>query len=60
MMIKNKIGRIIHNVKIVGTTSNIKEVVEKYNVDEIIFSIANIEKRRKKRLLIYVKTLTVK
>ncbi len=48
---KNKIGRIIHNVKIVGTTSNIKEVVEKYNVDEIIFSIANIEKRRKKEII---------
>lgn len=45
---KNKIGRIIHNVKIVGTTSDIKDVVEKYNVDEIIFSIANIEKRRKR------------
>ena len=35
-------------MKIVGTTSDIKDVVEKYNVDEIIFSIANIEKRRKK------------
>ncbi|HHQ8722853.1 TPA: polysaccharide biosynthesis protein [Clostridioides difficile] len=48
---KNKIGRIIHNVKIVGTTSDIKDVVEKYNVDEIIFSIANIEKRRKKDII---------
>ncbi|HBF7851344.1 TPA: polysaccharide biosynthesis protein [Clostridioides difficile] len=48
---KNKIGRIIHNVKIVGTTSDIKDVVEKYNVDEIIFSIANIEKRRKKEII---------
>ncbi|EML6499893.1 polysaccharide biosynthesis protein [Clostridioides difficile] len=48
---KNKIGRIIHNVKIVGTTSDIKDVVEKYNVDEIIFSIANIEKHRKKEII---------
>ncbi|NJB08410.1 polysaccharide biosynthesis protein, partial [Clostridioides difficile] len=29
----------------------IKDVVEKYNVDEIIFSIANIEKRRKKEII---------
>ena len=31
----NKIGRVIHNVKILGDTSQVKEIVEKENVDEI-------------------------
>ncbi|WP_315168864.1 nucleoside-diphosphate sugar epimerase/dehydratase [Metaclostridioides mangenotii] len=47
----NKRGRVIHNVKIVGTTEEIPEIVEKYEVNEIIFSIANINKQKKKDIL---------
>ncbi|MDR0880547.1 MAG: polysaccharide biosynthesis protein [Clostridioides sp.] len=47
----NKVGRIIHGVKIVDTTARILDVVEKYEIDEIIFSIANIEHQRKRNIL---------
>ncbi len=47
----NKRGRVIHNVKIVGSTEEIPEIVEKYEVNEIIFSIANINKQKKKDIL---------
>lgn len=48
---KNKLGRRIHNVKIVGTTSDIDDIVQIYQIDEIIFSIANISKTDKKEIL---------
>lgn len=42
----NKIGRRIHNVKILGNTSQVKEIVEKENVDEIILAMANVDKAK--------------
>lgn len=57
---KNKIGRIIYNVKIVGIILDIKDVVEKYNVDEIIFLIVNIEKCRKKDIIDICKNINCK
>ena len=47
----NKIGRRIHNVKILGDTSQIKQIVENNNIDEIIFAISNINKSRKSRII---------
>lgn len=47
----NKIGRSIHNVKILGRTDEIDEIVKKYQVDEIILSIASISSRRKKEII---------
>ena len=48
---RNKIGRRIHNVKILGDTSQIKDIVEKQNVDEIILAIANVDKVRKAQII---------
>lgn len=45
---KNKLGRKIHNIKILGTTDDVEKIVEEYNVDEIIITIANITKEEKK------------
>jgi len=47
----SKIGKKIHNIDIVGTRDNIAEMVEKYSIDEIIFSIANISKKEKKEII---------
>ena len=47
----NKIGRVIHNVKILGDTSRVKEIVEKENVDEIILAMANVDKARKSEII---------
>lgn len=48
---KNKKGRRIHNVPILGTTKEIKNLVEINNIDEIIISIANISKSEKKYII---------
>ena len=48
---ENKIGRSIHNVKILGSTDGIDEIVKKYQVDEIIISIASISSSRKKEII---------
>lgn len=45
---KNKVGRKIHNIKILGTTDDVKKIVEEYDVDEIIIAMANITKEEKK------------
>ena len=47
----NKIGRRIHHVKILGDTSQIKDIVEKQKVDEIILAIANADKVRKAQII---------
>ena len=47
----NKIGRRIHNVKILGNTLQVKEIVEKENVDEIILAMANVDKARKSEII---------
>ena len=47
----NKIGRRIHNVKILGNTSQVKEIVEKENVDEIILAMANVDEARKSEII---------
>ena len=47
----NKIGRSIHNVKILGRTNEIDKIVKKYQVDEIILAIASISSSRKKEII---------
>lgn len=48
---KNKVGRKIHNIKILGTTNDVQKIVEEKHVDEIIITIANITKEDKKRVI---------
>ncbi|WP_373598237.1 polysaccharide biosynthesis protein [Paraclostridium bifermentans] len=47
----NKKGRRIHNIPILGTTKEIKNLVEKYSIDEIIIAIARIGKHEKKDII---------
>jgi FlaA1/EpsC-like NDP-sugar epimerase len=47
----NKKGRRLHNVPIQGTTKDIKNLVDKYNIDEIIIAIAKISKHEKKEII---------
>ena len=44
----SKVGKYIHGIKVVGTRDDIKEMVDKYDVDEIIFAIpsASVENRK--------------
>jgi len=46
-----KIGRKINSVKVVSSTEKIPEMVEKYEIDEIILSIPSLDKENKKRIL---------
>lgn len=48
---KNKVGRKIHNIKILGTTDDVQKIVEEKHIDEIIITIANISKEDKKILI---------
>ena len=48
---KNKLGKKIHNIPVIGTCEDIKRIAKDYEVDEIIFSIANIENKRKKEII---------
>lgn len=45
---KNKVGRKIHNIKILGTTHDVEKIVEEKDVDEIIITMANVTKEEKK------------
>ena len=47
----NKLNKKIYNIPIIGTCKEIKNIVKDYEVDEIIFSIANIENKRKKEII---------
>lgn len=46
----NKIGKNIYDVKIVGSTNEIPELVEKYSVDEILIAMPAVSKADKKRI----------
>lgn len=48
---KNKVGRKIHNIKILGTTDDVETVVYEKDVDEIIIAMANITKEEKRRVI---------
>ena len=46
-----RVGDKIFGIDIVGTRKSILKVVKLYNIDEIIFSIANISKKGKKEII---------
>ena len=48
---KNKIGRKIHNIRILGKIADIERIVNQYKVDEIILAIANIDQERKTTII---------
>lgn len=48
-----KIGKSIFNIPILGKCSDIRKIARENNVDEIIFSIANIPRERKVEILDY-------
>ena len=48
---RNKIGKFVFGVPVLGTTQDIKTIVEDLNVDEIIICIANIDVKRKKEII---------
>ena len=47
----NKVGRRIHNIKILGTTDEIERIVVEENIDEIIIAIANVSKEEKRAII---------
>ena len=47
----NKVGRKIHNIKILGTTDEVKRIVEENNIDEIIIAMANVSKEEKRVII---------
>ncbi|MFQ9309625.1 MAG: polysaccharide biosynthesis protein [Paraclostridium sordellii] len=47
----NKKGRRIHNVPIIGTIKEIEDIVKINDIDEIIISIANISKSKKREII---------
>ena len=44
----NKVGRRIHNIKILGTTDDLQKIVNEKHIDEIIITMANVSKEEKK------------
>lgn len=47
----NKRGQMLHGVKVVGTTEDIKETAEKYKIDQIIVAVPSAGKQTLKRIL---------
>ena len=48
---KNKIGKHILNVKIVGNIASAPQMAKKYNVDEIFFAIPSATRQRQKEII---------
>ncbi|WP_261813679.1 polysaccharide biosynthesis protein, partial [Paraclostridium bifermentans] len=47
----SKKGRRIHNIPILGNIKDVHDLVEKYDIDEIIIAIAKISKHEKKHII---------
>ena len=47
----NKVGRRIHNIKILGTTDDVEKIVNQHHIDEIIITMANVSKEEKKAII---------
>ena len=47
----DKIGRYLHSVKILGSTSEIKTLCVKHNIEVIVFAIYNIDNDKKQHIL---------
>ncbi len=48
---KEKIGRYISGIKVEGSTNEIPDICKKYNINSILFAIAAIPMKDKKRIL---------
>lgn len=48
---ENKLGKSYYNISVIGTTSEIEQIAKNLKIDEIIFSIANINRKRKKEII---------
>ncbi|WP_455537600.1 polysaccharide biosynthesis protein [Terrisporobacter sp.] len=48
---KNKLGRTYYNIPVVGTTDDIEQIAKNMQIDEIILSIAKIDKQRKRKII---------
>lgn len=47
----SKVGRSIHNVSILGSSNDIKDIVKQKNIDEIIFAISSASQKEKRRII---------
>ena len=47
----NKVGRRIHNIKILGTTDDVEKIANQHHIDEIIITMANVSKEEKKAII---------
>lgn len=57
---ESKVGKRINNVKIVGTTAEIKKLAEKYSIEEILIAIPSAKKAEVKRIYEICKTTDCK
>lgn len=48
---ENKLGKSYYNVPVIGTTNDIEQIAKNLEIDEIIFSIAKIKRRRKREIM---------
>lgn len=48
---EKKLGKSYYNVPVIGTTDDIEKVVQNLDIDEIIFSIAKITRKRKAEIM---------
>lgn len=48
---ERKIGTYISGIKVIGSSNNIDEIINKYSIDEVIIAIANISAEKIKRVL---------
>lgn len=48
---ENKLGKSYYNVPVIGTTDDIEQIAKNLEIDEIIFSIAKIKRRRKREIM---------
>ncbi len=46
-----KHGKLVHGVRICGTTADVKQLAEQYAVQEIFITIPTVEKRREKEII---------
>ena len=57
---KEKTGKYVFGVPVLGTTKDIDKIVKEENIDEIIICIANIEPKRKKEIIDICKNTNTK
>ncbi len=48
---KEKHGKLVHGVRICGTTADVKQLAEQYAVQEIFITIPTVDKRREKEII---------